>query len=364
MSRVTQILTGSTDGASQPNENKIFYNKTLIKRLTPELMFYKYGQKKPLPKNSGNKVNFRKFNSLPLATSALTEGVTPDGRALDITKVEATVDQYGDFIEVSDVLDMLGIDPVITESADVLGEQGGQTIDRVIANVVTSGTTVRYAGGRAGRHALTSSDKLTGDEVKKAVRDLKKANAKPIADGFFIGIITPEQAYDLQSDTLWQDVSKYNGGLNIEKGEIGKIHGVRFVVSNNEGETMSELSFTSVSKSQGDSLEGLYARTGAGAPYTYTKCADDATAPSGGGTYYSDNGYRVFKCMIIGADAYGVVDVENSAEGKPSIIVKPHGSAGTADPLNQRATIGWKAMFTAVRLNELAMCRIETTATL
>lgn len=342
-------------------ENKTFYNKNLIKRMKPELVFYKFGQKKPLPKNSGDTVNFRKFDSLPLATTALTEGVTPSGSNLSISTVTATVEQYGDFVEVSDKLDMVGIDPVITETSDLLGEQGGQTIDRLVSDIVTNGTSKRFAGNKATREALVGTDKLTGDDIKKAVRDLKKANAKPLSDGFYIGIITPEQSYDLQTDSLWQDISKYNGGVNIMKGEIGKIHGVRFIESNNMADTMSEVSYTAVTIQPNGSTAGLYARTGDSAPYTYTLQPAGSTSVQGG-TFYEDNGYRIYKCMIIGADAYGVVDVENSAEGKPSIIIKPKGSAGTADPLDQRATIGWKCMFKTVRLNELAMVRIETCA--
>ena len=343
------------------NENRIFYNKTLLSRLLPNMVFYKYGQKKVLPKNSGDKINFRKFNSLTPATTALTEGVTPDGSSLNITKVEATVSQYGDFVQISDKLDMLGIDPVITETAELLGEQGADTIDHIVANIVVSGTSVRYAADRANRLAITSSDKLTGADIKKAVRDLKKANAKPLSDGYYIGIISPEQAYDLQADALWQDVSKYNGGVNIMKGEIGKIHGVRFIETTNLPSFDSDVSFTAATLSSGDSLVGLYAKDGTKTDITQ-RYTIQTTGTYSSGTYYAKNNYKVFASMIIGADAYGVVDVENSAEGKPSIIVKQKGSAGTADPLDQRATVGWKAMFTAVRLNELAMVRLETTA--
>lgn len=352
----------NSSGNELANENKVFYDKTLIKRMIPNMVFYKFGQKRPLPKNSGDTINFRKFNSLTPAKTPLTEGVTPTGSELNVTKVEATVSQYGDYVQVSDKLDMLGIDPVITETSDLLGEQGADTIDQVTADVVVSGTSVRYAGGGANRFAITTSHKLTGDEIKKAVRDLKKANAKPLSDGYYVGIISPEQAFDLQADTLWQDISKYNGGVNIMKGEIGKIHGVRFIETTNLPSFESDVSFTAKTLKSGDSLVGLYAKDD-----SKTKMEERWVKQTSGtyasGTYYEKNEYKVFASMIIGADAYGVVDVENSAEGKPSIIVKPKGSAGTADPLDQRATIGWKAMFVAVRLNELAMCRLETTAT-
>ena len=287
--------------ANTPNENKTFYNKTLISRLTPQLLFAKYGQKKPIPKHEGDTVNFRKFNSLTAAVTPLTEGVTPNGSSIDVTKVEATVKQYGDFVTLSDKIDMVGIDPVVAETSAVLGEQAGLTVDTVVRDIVVAGTNVLYAGGGA---SASASKYLTGADVKKAVRALKKANAKPYEGNSFIGIIDPETASDLMDDPMWQDVSKYNGGTAIMDGEIGKLYGVRFIETTN------------------------------------VKVADSIHAT-----------------MIIGKDAYGVCDVEKGST--PQIIVKEAGSAGTADPLNQRSSVGWKTLFTAVRLNELAMIRIE-----
>ena len=287
--------------ANTPNENKTFYNKTLISRLTPQLLFAKYGQKKPIPKHEGDTVNFRKFNSLAVAVTPLTEGVTPSGSSIDVTKVEATVKQYGDFVTLSDKIDMIGIDPVVAETSAVLGEQAGLTVDTVVRDIVVAGTNVLYAGGGT---SASASKYLTGADVKKAVRALKKANAKPYEGNSYIGIIDPETASDLMDDPMWQDVSKYNGGTAIMDGEIGKLYGVRFIETTN------------------------------------VKVADN-----------------IHSTMIIGKDAYGVCDIEKGST--PQIIVKEAGSAGTADPLNQRSSVGWKTLFTAVRLNELAMIRIE-----
>ena len=287
--------------ANTPNENKTFYNRTLISRLTPNLLFARFGQKKPIPKHEGDTVNFRKFDSLEAKTTPLAEGVTPEGSNITVSKVEATVKQYGDFVTLSDKIDTVGIDPVVTETSAVLGEQAGLTVDTVVRDIVVSGTNVQYAGGGA---SADKSKLFTGDEIKKAVRTLKKANVKPMEDGYYVGIIDPETAYDLQNDPLWQDVSKYNGGEAIKKGEIGKIHKVRFYETTN------------------------------------VKVEED-----------------IHSTMIIGKDAYGVCDVEKGAT--PQIIVKPAGSAGTEDPLNQRSSVGWKTLFTAARLNEFAMIRVE-----
>lgn len=286
-------------------ENQTFYDKVLLKRMLPALVFMRFAQKKTIQSKSGKKVNFRRFTPLAKATTPLTEGVTPEGSTLHVDEVEATLKQYGDFVEITDVLDLTGKDPVLTETCELLGEQGGATLNDVTCTEICSGTNVQYAGGVAGTENVTS--KITEEEIKKAVRTLKRANA-PTINGSYIGIIDPDISYDIQNLSLWQDVSKYSGGKAIMDGEIGKLGGVRFI------ETTE----------------------------THVK-----------------NG-KIHCAMIIGKDAYGAVDIENqAAKQKPHIIVKPFGSSGTEDPLNQRQTAGWKAMYTAVRLNELAMVRLE-----
>lgn len=287
-------------------ENGVFYDKVLLKRLVGNLHFAKYGQKRNISKHNGTTVDMRRFNSLAPVTAPLTEGVTPDGKEFTVTNVRATVQEIGDFVVVSDMLDMAGLDPVITEMAEVLGEQAAESIDNFIKDEIFAGTTVQYAGGAAGRDSVTGV--LTGDEIMKAVRTLRNNKAKPVADGYYIGFIDPYCAYDLMKDPLWQDVSKYSNKENIEKGEIGKLHGVRFIDNTN--------------------------------------------------AFVAGN---VHGTLIIGQDAYGIVDIEGSR--KPKILIKTAKEGGAADPLEQRNSIGWKAVFTAKRLQELAMVRIESGVT-
>ena len=289
-------------------EQKTFYERALLGRLTPNLVYAKYGQKKTAPKHEGDKVSFRRFNAIAPKTTPLSEGVTPQSSALDVTKVDVTVAQYGDFVRITDKLDMLGIDPVLTETAQVLGESAALTLDTVVRNVIMRGTNVQFANGKGSLDDLRNTDILTAEDIRKAVRTLRRNHAKPIDGKYFIGLIDADSAFVLMSDPLWQDVSKYSGATNLMDGEIGKLHGVRFVENGNPN-----ISFSG-----------------------YTE---------------------IHSTLIVGKDAYGVVDIEGV--GAVQNIVKPLGSAGTDDPLNQRATSGWKALFAAVRLQELAMVRIE-----
>ena len=295
-------------------EQKTFYDRTLLSRLLPNLTFLKYGQKRPMPKNEGDTINFRRFNSLDVPAASLTEGVTPDGDNLSISAVTATVAQEGNWVRLSDKISMVGIDPVLTESAALMGENAAKTLETRCADVIFKGTSQQFAGGAASAAAIAAGKVVNSEEIKKAVRTLRNNNAEPLEGGYYIGFCDPSVAYDLQNDSLWQDISKYNGAENIMKGEIGRIHGVRFILT--------------------------------------TMCPTDATTATAG---------TLHKTLIVGKDAYGVVDVNGSS--KPEIIIKPTGSAGTEDPLNQRASVGWKAMAVTVRLQELAMVCIQSMAT-
>lgn len=308
MATKTQTIT-NVEGANQlANEDKIFYERALLERLLPELNFYKDAMKKKLPKNSGRTINFRKFNSLTAPSASLSEGVTPEGNNLDVSKIEAVVEQYGDYVIISDLIQTTGIDPVLTETSELLGEEAGVLVDTKIQEGIAKGTNVFYAGGVESRSALDTN--LTGADIKKLVRKLKNANAKRFADGFYHMQIDPSIAYDLMEDDFWVDVSKYAKPEQMVKGELGKMHGMKFFESTN-------LNTVDVS------------------------------------------GKDVHIAYAYGKDAYACVDLENGA-GKPEIIVKTNGSAGTDDPLNQRASAGWKNCFTAVITQPMALVRVET----
>lgn len=316
----TNITTQTGYGQNLSNEMKTYYSDYLIDIAQPELVHDQFGQKHPIPKHGGKTIEFRKYTSLDKALTPLTEGVTPDGQKINVNKVTATVDQYGGYIEMSDMLLLTAIDNNLLEATKLMGAQAGATLDTITREVLAGGSNVQYAEGQVTERASlcggqdddTYNHYLTVDAVRKAVRSLKKQNAKRI-NGYYCGIIHPDVAYDLMSDPKWVNVKTYADPEGIYEGEIGRIEGVRFV------ETSEAKIFEG---------EGL-------------------------------NGVDVYATLIIGADAYGVTEVEG---GGLQHIVKQLGSAGTADPLNQRATAGWKATKAAVRLNEAYMVRIETTS--
>ena len=302
-------------------ENKTFYDRALIEEAQPNLIHGQFGQKRPIPRNGGKRIQFRRYASLPKALKPLTEGVTPEGRKLSATALEAEVNQYGDFVCPSDVLDLTAIDNNVLEATKAVGRQAGLTLDTITRNVLQSGTNVYYCPKAAAngqttpvtdRSGLDKTCVLTVDVVKKVAAMLKAANAPRIA-GDYVCILHPYVAYDIMSDPHWEDMHKYCSPENMYEGEIGRIAGVRFV----------ETSEAAVYKGDGD------------------ECPE---------------GLAVFGCLFLAEGAYGVTEVTG---GGLQTIVKQLGSAGTADPLDQRSTVGWKALQTAEILMEPYMVRVE-----
>ena len=302
-----QVQTTLLSGLSA--ENKTFYDMTLLDEAQAALVHDQFAQKRPIPMNGGKTIEFRKFASLPKATTPLTEGVTPDGKSLNVTAITATVAQYGDYITQSDVLELTSIDNTIVEATKILGRQAGLTLDTVTRNVLQSGTNVTYCPKSNGdevtsRTGLDTTCQLTVKVVQQVVAKLKGQNA-PTINGKYVGIIHPYVAYSLMRDPEWIDAHKYAQPDNLFTGEIGEIAGVRFVETT------------------------------------------EAKVYEGG----------VFGTLIMGANAYGVTEITG---GGLQTIIKQKGSAGTADPLDQRSSIGWKAIKTAELLIPNYLVRVES----
>lgn len=301
-----------------------FYSKSLLIRAVSNFVHTRWAQVRDLPKNSGEQIRFRRYGNFAAATTALTEGITPAGKDASITDITAAPLQYGDFVVLTDKLLFTTLDPVLTEMSEVMGDQAGDTLDQLTRDVMLAGSTIQYASSATQRTEVTSSMKLNAAEIREAVMTLQEAKAKPITrmidpsdmyntvpvGACYIGIITPRTLRDLKQESAWVPVYKYSNPAERMPDEKGSIDEVRFVASPN------------------------------------------AKVFTGGG----DSGIDVHGTIIFGRDYYGISRVTGEAMRN---IVKPLGSAGTSDPLDQRATSGWKATFVAKRLNEAFAVRIE-----
>lgn len=315
-----------------------FYDRNLLTRAQPNDVHGRYGQKRPIAMRSGNQIKFRRYSQLAAATTPLVEGVTPSGSALAVTDITSTLAQYGDYITLSDMVSMTNQDPVVTEATDVLGDQAGTTIDLVRRDVLVAGSNVAYAAGVANRLAIIN--KLTGTDLDKAIRFLKGQNAKfmkegiPPSDGVgtgairkaFVGIVHPDVEFDLESITGFKPVSDYPAQMGVMEDEIGAYKNIRFVSSTN------------------------------------AKIWTAATTASTAGYKATGGGANdVYATLIIAAESYGLSPLSGKAM---ETTVKPLGSAGSADPLDQRSTVGWKATTTTTILNQAWLLRLESLATI
>ena len=370
-------------------EMKTFYDMTLIDEASANLVHDQFGQKRSIPANGGKTIEFRKFAPLNKALAPITEGETPAGNSLVATSIPATVAQYGDYIVQSDVLELTALDNTILEATKLLGRQAGATLDTITRNVINAGANVSFASKWNGstetlvtaRKNLDKTAVLMVDTVNQVVAKLRSANA-PTINGDYVAVIHPFVAYDLMKDEQWVEAHKYANPENIYAGEIGKIGGVRFVQSTEakifDGEKVklgvdgsgNDVYTLKINKSGGytgaittvdfdgatveaDALIGKYIEiNGVIAAVTDNTATALTFASTNFGTI-ADNAEikaaecadgAVFSTLFIGEGAYGVTEI---AGGGLQTIVQQLGSAGTADALKQRSSVGWKAIKTA-----------------
>ena len=386
--------TNVTTDTGMSVENKTFYDKELIRTAGPQLVHDQFAQKRPIPKNGGQSVEFRQFGDLPKALTPLTEGVTPNGKKLSATAKTATVSQYGDYVTISDKLDLTAIDPVALEAVDVIGKQMCLTLDTVTRNKLHQGLQVMYAPLRSSagaetevssRSKLDKSAVLTVKLVQQARTELKAMNVPTFDDGCYVMIIHPYSAYDLKRDPEWRKPHEYADTRQLYNGEVGMVDGVRFVETSEAkiycGEDLASNSRTltvngavsSAGKTinfdggtvAANALAGRYVLIGdkrvkVVSNTTSALTLDTAITAEDNAVIYPGEGGAgggaVFGNLIFGKNAYGVTEIEG---GGAETIIKPKGSAGTADPLNQRSTVGWKAIKTAEILVDFYMMRVE-----
>lgn len=304
-SPTVQPVNVTTQSSMSPTM-KTFYDTTLLENAREEMVFTQFGKKQPM---KGNKIEWRKFNTFQKAMTPLTEGVIPTGQNFGMTNVEGTITQHGDFTAVSDRLELESFDDVIFGATEEMGAAEGATYDTLTRNILIAGNSVLYAPNGTtevkSRADVTAACKLTPDVVSRAATWLKK-NKAPKIDGYYICILHPSVAYDLRNSEEWKEFHKYDNVEPIYKGEIGVLHGVRFIESNES-------------------------------------------------KIWKDGDSAVYASLFLGKDAFGVLDPEG--EGM-EMIVKTKGQIG--GPLEQFSTIGYKFCHGAKILYQERMLRVES----
>lgn len=267
-------------------------------------------KKRTHSQNSGKTMTWNRYTPLAAATTALTEATNPTENNIASATVSATVAEYGNFDKISSLLYGTSIDRAAKEKVEVLAQNASETLDTLVRNELFTGATTQFAAARTALTAVTSADVLTVAEIRKAVRTLKKNNAITYGDGYFLGKVGPDTSFDLMGDTTWVNAHSYKDGGELYKGELGKLHRVRFL-----------------------------------------ECSSNQKSEASTVTVYSN--------FIHGQEAIGTVDL---AGGNKQLIIKESDKSDTSNALNMFMTIGWKATFATKTLNSSWIVNIKSAA--
>jgi len=372
---------------------KTYYDTELLENARSKLVFNQIGKKQALPRNHGKTVEWRKFNTFEPSLAPLTEGVIPAGKQFGMTNLTVAVDQHGDYTTISDVLEMHAVDPIILGATEEMGAAGGETADILTRNALLAGTNVIYADDISqtpvvtptSRAGLNPSCILTPDIVNKAVTMLKKQKAQTYEGNKYVAVIHPSVAYDLRKSPEWNEAHKYDATVQIFNGEIGELHGCRFIETTNapilKAEDLSagarnltlsanaSAGATSLSVSQTLVASECVGRqiSLAGNLYTVTANTTGALtitpglvgAVSSGATIYPGEGLgdgnALYCTLFFGKDAFGVVDPAGMGM---EMIIKSRSEVG--GPLEQFSTVGYKFETAAAILYQERMVRVES----
>lgn len=316
-------ITGSTQSTNTMSPTmKTYYDTQLLENARSNQVFSQLGRRQALPRNHGKTVEWRKFNTFKKALTPLTEGVIPTGQQFGMSSINVTVQQFGDYTTITDVLEMHAVDKTILDATEEMGAAMNETMETLIRNVLVGGTNVMYApiigtGGATtaveSRAALTAAAKLTPEVVHKAITWLKKSKAPKFDGQWYVAVIHPSVAEDLTESSAWIEAHKYEATTEIFKGEIGRMWGCRFVESTN-------------------------------AP-VFSNGAESSPV-------------MAYATLFFGKDAFGVVDPEGMGA---EMIIKDADKVG--GPLNQFSTVGWKAEQACKILYQERMLRVESGST-
>jgi N4-gp56 family major capsid protein len=289
----------------------IFYDRVFLERAMLMIKYDVGADRKTMPMNGGQVVYFNRFSPLTVSTTALTDAAVPTAVDMTSTIVSATIATYGTYTRVGMLFQLTSIDVNLKEHVEVMGQNAAETLDTLIAAELSANATVQYAGAKSALTAVAATDTMSGAEIRKAVRTLKTNKARLFEDGLFKGIIPVNAVYDLRANSEWLDAFRYADPLNIQKGEVGILHGVKFYETNN---VITESSTTTV-----------------------------------------------YHTYIFGQHAYGIINLE----GQPGrrIYVKMPTEGSTDNPVDTFSTVGWKAYFVAKMLNSNWVIAVKSGAT-
>ena len=293
------VITGQTNPELFPK----YYERKLLEQVRNKLVALNYGQKRSMKRNAGREIVFTRFKPLPTNTTPITYRPTPEeGKNISTEQISVKLEEYGDYIDLDEFTEITAYVPLISETTDMLAYQAKETLEELTIRELTTGLNVQYANNKASRDDLTADDKITKDEIRKAVNTLKRENIPPFPDGYYVCFIHPDKLTDLFTieDLMNLQIA---GKTSFETGVVARFNGVKFIES--------------------------------------TKMP----------IVQNSNNVNIYQTVILGNNSYGIVDLDGT-----SIQM----TFTNLDKLGRVKTIGWKAYFAAKRLYEPSIVRLET----
>jgi len=326
-----------------PSAVQAYYDRKLLERARPKLIALDFAQKRPLPSQNSPTIKFRKYNDLSrtVANLVLTEGTPGNGEQMSVTDKTVTVKQYGNYITITDMVQLTVEDAVLNEGIDLLAEQMADTIDTLVFTTLAAASNVRLANAASSIGTLASA--ITSGDLDYAIRMLRRNNAQPFTEmirattGFntfpirpaYFAFVHPDVAKDLENINGFISVERYASQGPVHDAEIGAYKNIRFLMT------------------------------------TQAPILDDAGNPNASTTWVpgetNTSKAAVYHTIVVAKNAYGVVEVER---GTSKSIIKTPGSQDTSNPLNQFSTAGWKMLFASTILEDAYMIDIKSLASL
>lgn len=300
-----------TTTATMPQPVQAYYEKSFLMRSEENFVYEQLGTPGRIPAGEGKTVVWNRMTNPSAKTTALTEGTDPTPSGLSASLISATVAQFGNFEQVSDLLELTAIDTTIKEVMKTLAYEAALTIDTVIVGAISGGGTAMYASGVVARNSLLATNTVTVADIRKAKRELNSFSAKPHTRDRFVATAHPDVIYDLEGDSNWVNAHIYTekGIDSVYNGEAGELYGTRFMMTQ---------------------LAPVLVNSGC-------------------------TGAEVYQTHIMGKDFFGVSKLQN---------LKTYvDSPSPRSALRLYSDIGWKASFATKVLNDSFCIRLESGAT-
>lgn len=300
--------------ATLSNLMQTYYDRLFIDTAKHWLVHEQGAQMRPLPASEGKIVYFQRYSPMAIITAQITEGSNPSAVNLSATNVSGTVSEFGSYTSISKLLKLTAVDPKMKGAVEVMGQNAGESRDQMVREKALVGGVDQLAGSSAALTDVGITDTLSAAEIRKAVRTLKANKAHRYDDGYFLGKVSPYVSYDLMGDSVWVNAHTYKDGSELYKGEIGRLHGVRFVETTNWKETAN------------------------------------------GGTSNAD----IIHSFVHGENAFGMTELEGD---KQKVYVKTPGAHSTDNPVDRFYTVGWADSYVPVTLVSDWIIEIKSGAT-